>query len=593
MNNILYKGSLLVSLLFIAVASLAKPMQNDWNSLARSTVWQALLHAPSNQSQLTDQSFFSGQDNGIEKELYHTYEFLFSNGQAIPKNICRFPARYIWLKQQLNLSGPQPEEVCEDYKEYIQKVPVDKIKLVYAAENITQPSSMMGHAFLKFEGTNFDGQEVAHAVSFYTEVDTLNIPYLIYETLLVGKQGYFLVSPYEEKKLFYTNIEQRNLIEYELKLSAQQKHLIQAHMWELKQTDLKYFFQKYNCATLTNNIIGIASQDVLHQSIHWLTPLDVVKHVSNAKLIANSQLLPTPKWRMRMLQDAIDSSTLIDAAQAWTPINSEQPSMSENTRYLFSELVKTNAIYQWQQHNLEQEQLESYLTDERLNNADLMVTLSQYKDPLQRKNDSQISVGIEKQGKVWVRLLPASHLISDDHRNAYSESELQLFSTTLSYDNGLKIDELTLYRIASLIPNDQFSGGISGRFSIGAKHFYDKALNKQFAGYIAGALGKTYSLHHDIAIYGLGHASLLFDDQFSVTYGTEVGLYIYEILNQKTNLLYRITKGQLDTDKLLYELELTHSWFIKPDLSVIGHFSSTRLDNEFENRFGIEVRHYF
>lgn len=77
----------------------------------------------------------------------------------------------------------------------------------------------------------------------------------------------------------------------------------------------------------------------------------------------------------------------------------------------------------------------------------------------------------------------------------------------------------------------------------------------------------------------------------NATYQKQLDSYLTN--KHLNNDQFGVTYGYLDTDELLYELELTHSWFIKPDLSVIGHFSSTKLDNEFENRFGIEVRHYF
>ncbi|WP_459782668.1 lipoprotein N-acyltransferase Lnb domain-containing protein, partial [Photobacterium sp. R1] len=78
------------------------------------------------------------------------------------------------------------------------------ISLAYASENLMSPSSFMGHTFIKLSENETDP---GHAVSFFTEVDGFNLPKIMFDSLVVGKEGYFIVSPYQESLNFYKDIE--------------------------------------------------------------------------------------------------------------------------------------------------------------------------------------------------------------------------------------------------------------------------------------------------------------------------------------------------------------------------------------------------
>lgn len=591
-------GSLLASF-FIFFALADAESEDNIKKIYISNVWHALLHMPDDKSLILDPEFVSQADeNSAYLQINKTIQDLFKNNGKINKDlICKFPARYIWLSQQLNYQVSSPENLCSDFRDYIYHVPIDDVYLVYAAENVTQPSSMMGHVFLKFEGKNYKNKKVSHAISFYTKVDSFNMPKLMYETLVLGKKGYFLVSPYREKVITYNDVEQRNIFEYKLKLTDFQKRLIQAHMWEIKSANLDYFFHKFNCATLTNDILGIISKDILKNSSSWLTPLDVVKGVNKANIVESVTMLPSPRWKIRMLQDAIGVDSILSSAYAWDFNVNSIPKMSPKTEFLFTELVDSYNQFLLNDGKLSlsdyEKNIEHLKNKVSIDGSKRKINLVKYKDPISRPQDSQWGIGINSDGEVWGSFLPASHLLSDDHRSSFAETELQLLSTKISYKNKIKLESLVLYGISSLVPYDKFSGGVSGKFKVGAKQFDNEFLEDSLSAYVSGALGRTMSIHRDSSIYGMIRADILSKNGGRVSYGLEVGGYIYDVFNQKTLIEYSVMKSQFKTNNWLHNLRLEHSWFFNEKNTLVLSFSNKSTGVKSMSEIGFEWRNYF
>ena len=207
----------------------------DERLISQSSVWLSLLHSDGKKSAISDPGFLlSGRDFSPTHELRETLRFLYSGDLD---RVCRFPARYVWLKAQLNLPDLSLSH-CGDLQEFVAKAPSQTVSLVYASESLVQPASMMGHAFLKLSGELPDGAEVSHAITFFTEAEGYNLPKLFFESTAVGKQGFFALSPFEEELNRYLMKEQRKVWFYELRLDEATRQLIQYHLQELKQTEL-------------------------------------------------------------------------------------------------------------------------------------------------------------------------------------------------------------------------------------------------------------------------------------------------------------------------------------------------------------------
>ena len=159
-----------------ATAETARPrIEISDEELARVSsdrAWRALLHVSGRGPDIRDPGFLLTSEHfSPASELRATIAFLY---EAAPQNVCRFPARYFWLRARLPITE-LPVADCAELEEFRRRAPADAIDLVFASENLAQPSSAMGHLFLKLSGTSESGSYVSHSVSFYTDTATLNL----------------------------------------------------------------------------------------------------------------------------------------------------------------------------------------------------------------------------------------------------------------------------------------------------------------------------------------------------------------------------------------------------------------------------------
>ena len=258
------------------------------DQLSSEIAWHALLHSDGVSSQISDTNFLLSTDHFTpEAELRDTLHFLYGSN---PENVCRFPARYYWLKSRLDLPD-LPLDSCAEVVEFRSKAPLHEISLGFASENLTHPESMMGHAFLKLTGHNSDNNEISYVVSFYTDVQTWNIPKLFAESMITGKQSYFALVSYPEKLNEYVEGEQRKLWIYHLAFTPQQRELIRLHLLELKNAHMTYFFHNYNCATVIDYILELSGKKNRH-NILWSTPKGVVKNAHEMGLVTGTEVVP-------------------------------------------------------------------------------------------------------------------------------------------------------------------------------------------------------------------------------------------------------------------------------------------------------------
>jgi hypothetical protein len=76
-------------------------------------------------------------------------------------------------------------------------MPFDNISLIFASEVLSSSSSMMRHSFLSVSGKNNRGDEVAHSLSFFSEIATFYPIKLIYDGTIGGMDGFLMVRPFE------------------------------------------------------------------------------------------------------------------------------------------------------------------------------------------------------------------------------------------------------------------------------------------------------------------------------------------------------------------------------------------------------------
>ncbi|QJA05823.1 DUF4105 domain-containing protein [Thermosulfurimonas marina] len=561
----MYKFSVSISLIIICIgyslSCCAQRLPKEIIYLALhkklylSPTWKVLLHIDpySKRPYIKDPSFILSYSHfSLAEEMKKTIESfflppgIFSDSNAHP--ICRFPARKLFIEHELNLSeNIFPQVECKDFNYYLKKAPADNIYLVFASENIKNPASMMGHLFLKLEGINDEGRQVAHAVSFFAVINTYNPLKLGLESLFTGMRGIFSLMPYYYQVAKYLEKEERNIWEYKLNLSSYQKKLLYFHIWELKDVKMEYYFQGYNCATVIYYLLSLANPEIFNKKAHWISPLDVVKLAKQYGLINDVRLLPSDQWLIRMLEERLNFWDILLLKFSVEKGNEKYFSSldPQNVKDFYRlKLGEVYGYYSWK-HGIISKKVWKNLEKifrKQLSNSPYGFDISKYKSPFKIPQETHFETGITYFGKekfLKVDFLAASHTLEDDNREYFSESALEVGRFSFLVNKcSFKLENFKLYYMRSLIPFDLLTKGISSQFGIEMSPRYLDNSKYFYSFNISGGIGLTFRFFSDIFVYILGNLENGYGNKIYLTYNPQIGLIIYEVFHMKTWINY-------------------------------------------------------
>lgn len=284
----------------MAASTLTK---SDRDSLHQHERWQALLHINQGttwryrgRSYVDDDAFFLNNKGhrDARRELQASVEAL--SGEGSPAR-CRFPARYRFLKEQLDWPEDAGLAHCQDYRAWREAMPDSRVVLVFPAAYLNSPSSMFGHTLLRLDSArDEDGVWLSQAVNFgaVTGGDENSIFY-IYRGLAGGYPGYFSIVPYARKIREYAHLENREMWEYHLNLNAEERDWLLDHLWELRNIRFDYLFLDENCSFRLLELIAVARPGSGLMQGFRLTevPVSTVRNLEQAGFLAHRVYRPS------------------------------------------------------------------------------------------------------------------------------------------------------------------------------------------------------------------------------------------------------------------------------------------------------------
>lgn len=558
-----------------------------------SHIWKSMLHVKGGTSSINDPSFLLSYPNfSLKNELITTIESFFETNPNNDSHMkCTYPARFLWLKKVLKLNDSDfPKVECKSFDTYLKKTGMEDLKLVFVSENATNPSSMMGHTFFKISGKDEHDIQREHAVSFFTVIDTVNIPKLLIKSTITGMKGYFLLRPYQEQISRYLKDENRNIWEYDLTLSKFEKELIYFHFWELKDVDIEYLFTGFNCATIVYDMLSISSSKYNENNHLWITPKDVIKDSKKNHRIKNATLTASDEWHIKMLLDELKTSNESRLIQDLkhndlNDIDQITFSPSYKTKFIEKEFLNVYAGYQYRNHNITGSTLKRIRSEVGSVEDNYAFDLRNYKDPIDTFNDTQTAltyVSENDENYLLFSFIPASHTLYDDNREYFGESELKLLAfDILVKKDKIKLNSLDLYSMKSLLPWDTFTGGLSSSLKINYESHYDENLDPFKAYNISAGLGYTKQYLNDIFVYTLFNAGISYGDSRFYAYAyPELGLLMYEIFDMKTIVNYKYIFNQHGSYEAYHDLKIEQSFFIDKKIRLglgVDHRSSSEI----------------
>jgi hypothetical protein len=261
-----------------------------------------LLSADALVSYVDDPKFFLAAEGKTqpEKELVATLQGLFNDSaQGNEHPACRFPARRDWLLQRLDVDPSQlPAPACVDYESWRATVNATSLTLIFPSAYINSPSSMFGHTLFRFDPENVEeGTDwLSWSLSFGANIDASdNSIAFAYRGIFGGYTGIYTMMHYFRKIQEYNHLENRDIWEYDLDVSAAQVDVMLAHIWELKDTRFDYYFLDENCAFRLLELVELVRPDVNLTGRFGMTaiPADTVRAFADEGLVTAARFKPS------------------------------------------------------------------------------------------------------------------------------------------------------------------------------------------------------------------------------------------------------------------------------------------------------------
>lgn len=542
--------------------------------------WKKLLHIEGGAPKINDSSFlFSYPNFSSMNELNSSLNAFFKNPFLGDEHaICKFPARYHWIKNRLKIGDnvfPRPK--CIQLDQYLQQVKLKDLKLVFAAGDPTSPSGMMGHIFFKIIGQKSQGLNREYAVSFFTTINSINIPSLLFKGLVTGMKGFFVLRPYAEQEGIYLKEENRNMWEYDLNIPYAVKHLIYLHFWELKNIKIKYLYTQFNCSTIVQDMLSLASKNLSTENVLWLTPQKVIRNAKKAKLLGNVYFKASDKQSIKILIDKlkqVKKTNFLDSSKYFrkNDVKALKFSHDKSIKTLESDLLKVYSQYSYINDDISAESF--FESNKKIvrDSADRS-RKNNTKNTFGTLGDIQLSVSYIKEeigNGLELDFLPYSSTLYEDNRGYFGESDIRLMELGLLVKkNNFKVNTFNLYSTKSLLPWNSFTRNISSSLEINYKTHYDKNLNGHKAYNISIGKGYTKELSKDFYIYSMLNIGLAYSNNNWYSYlAPEAGAIFYESSYAKTILEYKCIYNQSSSHEYYHDIKAIQSFFINKNLNL-------------------------
>ncbi|MCK4707628.1 MAG: DUF4105 domain-containing protein, partial [Gammaproteobacteria bacterium] len=281
--------------------------QAEENNLAQTRAWHALVHYKPGLisgwvSQADDDAFFlsdDGSTNPVEelRQTIHAIDQAVVEADQHPQ--CRFPARYHWLKQALDIDDNKlPPVDCTELNNWFETIKPGSLTLIFPAAYINSPSSMFGHTLLRVNPDDYrkDSPLVSYALNYAANADATDSALIFsIKGLIGGYPGIFSIVPYYEKIKEYSDLENRDVWEYKLDFSREEINQLMRHAWEVRHIQFDYFFLTENCSYHMLSLMEVARPELELTSYFDVKaiPADTVRAVIDANLVSDYYYRPS------------------------------------------------------------------------------------------------------------------------------------------------------------------------------------------------------------------------------------------------------------------------------------------------------------
>ena len=454
--------------------------------------WHILLHYKrgpfGTRSLIDDEDFFLSREGKYnpEAELNATIRAFFQEADDQTKPpVCKYIARYTWIKEQLELDSSQlPVPECKQFTELVSQIKPESVSLIFPTTHINSPASMFGHTLLIVE-TASKSKLLAYAISYAAVTDETFGPLYAIKGLFGFYRGYYSILPYYAKIQEYRDVSDRDIWEYPLNLEYEEVIKLLMHIYELNAIYSDYYFFDENCSYQLFFLLDAArpSLGLADQLNLWVIPLDTVRVAKNNGLITGTFYRPSKSTIIKHIASLLPKASRNKALsivrgdlEPQILLKQDIPKQekiqicdlaSEYLQYLYANDELTQKTYTSSFLNILQVRSKLGAVDE----IEYQIPRPTPPDEGHLSNRLSLGFGIkEKDLFQEIEYRAAYHDLTDNDEGYKEGAQIIFGSVALRYyfpDRNLQLESLDLIDIVSIAPRDEFFQNISWKVRTG------------------------------------------------------------------------------------------------------------------------------
>ena len=460
--------------------------------LYKDRYWHTLLHYKKGpfglRSLIDDPKFFLSEEgkHNPEAELEAMIRTFFQEVEDESKHpVCKFIARYAWLKEKLNLNPSRlsiPE--CSRFETLMNDIQPQSVSLIFPTAYMNSPASMFGHTLLTVE-TADRSKLMSYAINYSALTDETFGPLFAIKGLFGFYKGYFSILPYYAKIQEYSDVSDRDIWEYPLNLSVEETRRLLMHLYELELIYSDYYFFDENCSYDLLFLLDAArpSLDLTDQLRWWVIPLDTIKTVKKNGLITDAFYRPSKSTKIKhiasLLPKTSQQKALSIAKGELEPDILLKQEGSNEEKIRICDLASEYLQYRYANKKIEQKPYqERFLKILRVRSFLGGSEEDPYRIPAPARPDrghdsNRFSLGFGSKADDFFQQIeyrPAYHDLIDNEEGYKEGAQIIFANIVLRYyfsDEVLELENLDFIDIISIAPRDKFFKHISWKIKTG------------------------------------------------------------------------------------------------------------------------------
>lgn len=596
LSNQLFRLSKYFLLTCLTISSLSSNdliLQNINNQkLFENPYWSKLLHYRNNISEIESSDFFisSSGKTDLKKELFETIDSLLKGKNKV---LCRFPLRVKWLKSKIpNLDENIINYECKDLDNFINDVNARYVTLVFPSAHINSPASMYGHTFLRLT-EDINTPLLSNAVNYAAQTDESNGFLFAYKGIFGGYKGKYSILPYYKKLKEYSNLEQRDVWEYNLDFTENEVNDIVLHTYELKDSYSDYFFFKENCSYNVLWLLEIAKPNLnLVDKFYVKTiPLDTIKLLEELNLLKDSKYRASKMSKMKYIlnkkiQNKEYLSDYVNDKIELNDILSQDDKMYyldfkiEYMKYLRSKNKIDNSKYLSRYIGL--------LKERSFFNKKSDINIQKPYNPIKSHDSARVKILYStKDENIQIAYKPVYNDIYDVSKGYLQGAYINFFDfNILKNKDKIRLNKFTLLNIKSYAKRDMFFKPLSWGIDLGYKHFIDKDY-----AYVNPEVGYTFGNSNEFLYLMLGSKGFYKNTSNYYSYGGNIGIVSNRFKDMKLGAKYTYDKYNKNIENNIFEVFSTKE--ISKNTSFNVEYISDNLSSNRKKNINISFFYYF